>query len=105
MRKVILPQADVALLEPIMAVEIEVPEQFQGTVTGQLSRNRGLITASETREGLCVLMADVPLAEMFNYASELRSVTQGQGSFSMEFSRYAKAPRELLLDVSRGKNR
>jgi elongation factor G len=105
MRKVILPQADMALLEPIMAVEIEVPEQFQGTVIGQLSRNRGLITASETREGLCVLTADVPLAEMFNYASELRSVTQGQGSFSMEFARYAKAPRELLLEVSRGKNR
>lgn len=94
MRDVILPKAEMALLEPVMVVEIEVPEQFQGSILGQLSRKRGLVTSSQSSEGLCVLTAEVPLVEMFNYASELRSVTQGLGTFTMEFSRYAKAPKD-----------
>ncbi len=101
MRDVILPQADVKLLEPVMTVEVETPIEFQGTVTGQLLRMRGMVTASETRDGLCVIAAEVPLAELFNYASELRSITQGQGTFTMAFNRYARMPGEIQDRVLR----
>ena len=99
MRDVILPQAEMVLLEPVMTVEVETPEQFQGSVTGHLLRKRGLVTSSETREGTCVSVAEVPLAEMFDYANEIRSMTQGQGNFTMEFSRYSRTPRDVQKSV------
>lgn len=99
MRKEILPNADVVLLEPVMKLEIEVPEDFQGAVAGHLAKNRGLVTASETSDSTCVLVAEVPLAEMFDYANNLRSMTQGQGSFSMEFLDYRVTPRSIQAEV------
>jgi elongation factor G len=99
MRNVILPRAEMTLLEPVMKVEIETPEPFQGSVSGHLSRKRGVVTGSETTDGLCVMTAEVPLAEMFDYANDIRSMTQGQGSFTMEFSRYARTPRDVQESV------
>lgn len=99
MRKVILPEADVRLLEPIMTVEVEAPAEFQRSVTGHLLRSRGLITASENHNGLCTITADVPLAELFDYAGELRGVTQGQGTFTTAFNRYALVPDDVAARV------
>ncbi|MCA9062624.1 MAG: elongation factor G [Planctomycetaceae bacterium] len=99
MRKAILPEADVRLLEPIMTVEVDVPAEFQGTVTGHLLRLRGHITASENHNDLCVMTADVPLAELFEYTSELRGMTRGQGTFTMAFSRYAMVPADVAARV------
>lgn len=96
MRREILPQADVVLLEPVMRLEIEVPEEFQGAVTGHLLKNRGLVTSSVTDHSGCVISAEVPLAEMFNYAGDLRSMTQGKGSFAMELLDWQEAPAGVL---------
>ena len=94
-----LRKANVALQEPIMKVEIEVPEEFQGSVTGHLSGKRGIITSSEVRIHTCIILAEVPLAMMFDYANELRSMTQGKGTFSMEFLQYRILPKSLQDDV------
>ena len=94
-----LKKAGMALQEPIMQLEIDVPEEYQGPVSGHLSSKRGIITSSETRQGTCVIAADVPLAEMFDYANELRSMTQGKGGFSMEFARYRQVPKNIQEDV------
>ena len=95
----VLKQAKVALLEPIMKLEVEVPEVFQGSVCGHLSGKRGMIGKAEVRSGTSVILADVPLAEMFDYANELRSMTQGQGMFTMEFGRYRQMPRGIQDEV------
>ena len=94
-----LKKADMALLEPIMKLEIEAPDEFQGGVTGHVSQKRGLIQNTQTKEGNCVIEAEVPLANMFDYANELRSMTQGKGGFSMEFSHYAKCPKNIQEEV------
>jgi elongation factor G len=80
------------LLEPIMAVEVVVPEPFIGEVSGDLSSRRGKITNLEARNGLRVLEAKVPLAEMFGYATQLRSNTQGRATYTMQFSHYERVP-------------
>ncbi len=80
-------------LEPIMKLEVSCPEEFQGNVVGQINQRRGLIKGAETQEGFTVIEAEVPLAEMFEYSTELRSATQGKGEFTMEFFRYAAVPR------------
>ena len=94
-----LKKAKLALQEPIMKLEVELPEEFQGPVTGHISSKRGLITSTEARQGTSVILAEVPLASMFDYANELRSMTQGKGSFSMEFSRYKLIPANLQEEV------
>jgi elongation factor G len=94
-----LKKADVALLEPIMKLEVEVPEEYQGAVTGHISSKRGLITSTDTREGTAYIMAEVPLASMFDYANELRSMTQGKGGFSMEFGAYKQVPKNIQQEV------
>jgi elongation factor G len=94
-----LKKADVALLEPIMKIEVEVPEEFQGAVTGHLASRRGIITTTDMRQGTSVILAEVPLAEMFDYANQLRSMTQGKGSFSMEFGMYRQVPRNIQEEV------
>ncbi|HEX8203253.1 MAG TPA: elongation factor G [Isosphaeraceae bacterium] len=85
-------KADPVLLEPIMKVEIETPVEFQGPVTGQVSSKRGVVLGTENRGGFAIILAEVPLAEMFGYSNDLRSMTQGKGGFSMEFLKYQRLP-------------
>ncbi|MGA1622621.1 MAG: elongation factor G, partial [Synechocystis sp.] len=98
-------QASPVLLEPVMKVEIEVPENFVGNVIGDLNSRRGQIEGQETEQAIAKVTASVPLAEMFGYATDIRSKTQGRGIFSMEFSHYAEIPRtvaEAIIAKSRG---
>jgi elongation factor G len=91
-----LRRADPVLLEPIMAVEVETPEDFMGNVVGDLNSRRGMIQGMEDIPGGGKLVrAEVPLAEMFGYATTLRSLTQGRAIYSMEFKHYAEAPRNV----------
>jgi len=94
-----MKQARPALLEPIMHVEVYAPDQYSGDLMGNLSSRRGKISGSEVRGGSVVVKAQVPLAEMLSYANELTSMTQGRGSYSMEFSHYDFVPNELAEKV------
>jgi elongation factor G len=78
-----------------MNLEVEAPSEFQGSITGHLASKRGMITSSETMGASVVLRAEVPLATMFDYANELRSMTQGKGGFTMEFNRYKQVPKSI----------
>ena len=88
------PKAKPTILEPIMQVEVQFPEEFQGAVIAQLNQRRGTIANTEKHEAFVTAMAEVPLADMFGYATDLRSATQGKGEFSMEFKRYAEVPKQ-----------
>ncbi|CRK93506.1 CLUMA_CG007042, isoform A [Clunio marinus] len=77
------------ILEPIMSVEVTCPEEFQGTIIGQLNKRHGIITGTDGTEGWSSIYAEVPLNDMFGYVGELRSMTQGKGEFCMEYSRYS----------------
>jgi elongation factor G len=93
-------KADPVLLEPMMAVEVETPEEFMGNVMGDLSARRGIVQGMEDLPGgMKVVRAEVPLAEMFGYATQLRSLTQGRATYSMEFKHYAEAPRHVAETV------
>ena len=92
-------KADPALLEPIMAVEVVTPEDYMGSVNGDLSSRRGVIQAMEDAPAGKVVRAEVPLAEMFGYATSLRSATQGRATYAMEFKRYAVAPSNIAEQV------
>jgi elongation factor G len=88
------------LLEPMMKVEVVVPEEFLGDVMGQLNSRRGNIQGMEVRPGNAqAVRAMVPLAEMFGYATQLRSVTKGRGVFSMEFDHYAAIPQSVAAEI------
>ena len=87
------------LLEPIMSVEVVTPEVNMGDVVGDLNRRRGLIDGMQENPSGKVVTAEVPLAEMFGYATDLRSATQGRATFTMEFSRYAEAPRTIAEEI------
>ena len=94
------------ILEPIMKVEVQAPEDFQGSVVGQLNQRRGTILNTENREGYVVAVAEVPLNAMFGYSTDLRSATQGKGEFTMEFARYSPVPRaeqEAMMKAYREK--
>ena len=88
-----------AILEPIMRVEVEVPTDYQGNVIGDLTSRRGIIINTEPRPDVAQIICDVPLSEMFGYATDVRSMTQGRGTFSMEFSCYRQAPRDVQEEV------
>ncbi|MFW7380545.1 MAG: elongation factor G [Oligoflexus sp.] len=83
------------LLEPIMRVEAETPVEFQGTVQGDLSSRRGILLGSDMRDDYAVIIAEVPLSEMFGYSTDLRSKTQGKAGFSMEFASYRAVPSSI----------
>ncbi|MFM7648758.1 MAG: elongation factor G [Cyanobium sp.] len=95
------------LLEPMMKVEVEIPEDFLGSVIGDLSSRRGQVEGQSVDDGQSKVQAKVPLAEMFGYATQLRSMTQGRGIFSMEFSHYEEVPRnvaEAIISKNQGKS-
>jgi len=92
-------KAGAAVLEPIMKLETQAPEEFQGSVMGQINQRRGMILNSSTNEGYCVIEAEVPLSEMFGYSTDLRSATQGKGEFTMEFMKYSVAPRNVQEEM------
>jgi elongation factor G len=92
-------KADPALLEPLMRVEVTTPEDFMGDVIGNLNAKRGQIDGLDERGTSRVIRAHVPLAEMFGYATELRSMTQGRAAYSMEFSHYAEVPSSLANEL------
>ncbi|NET28219.1 elongation factor G [Okeania sp. SIO1I7] len=98
-------KASPVLLEPMMKVEVEVPEDFIGNIIGDLNSRRGQIENQELESSVAKVTAKVPLAEMFGYATDMRSKTQGRGMFSMEFSNYEEVPRnvaETIIAKSRG---
>ena len=92
-------KGDPALLEPMMAVEVTTPEQFLGTVIGDLNSRRGHIQATDEQHGNKVIRASVPLSEMFGYVGDLRSKTSGQASYSMEFDSYRETPRSVAEEI------
>jgi elongation factor G len=100
-------KASPVLLEPIMKVEVVVPEEYMAAVYGDLNARRSAIQGSENRSGSNVIRAEVPLAQMFGYATDLRSRTQGRANFTMHFSHYAEAPNSIaqeIIDKNKGKS-
>ncbi|MBL7215752.1 MAG: elongation factor G [Phycisphaerae bacterium] len=87
------------LLEPIMAVEIELPTEFQGSIVGDLNSRRGIIMGTEARDTFTVVNAEVPLASMFGYATVIRGMSKGMATFTMEMKRYAKVPVKIAEEV------
>ncbi|MEK6562228.1 MAG: elongation factor G, partial [Candidatus Binatota bacterium] len=88
------------LLEPIMAVEVVVPEEFMGEVIGDLSSRRGKVLGMDSRPAAQVIEARVPLAEMFGYATDLRSMSQGRATYTMQFSHYEPVPATISEEIS-----
>ena len=88
-------RASPVLLEPMMAVEVETPEDFMGNVMGDLSSRRGMVQGMDDVAGTKVIKAEVPLAEMFGYSTTLRSLSQGRATYTMEFKHYAEAPKNV----------
>jgi len=93
-------KASPVILEPIMSVEVVVPEEFSGPVFGDLNGRRGRIQGMETRAGAQVIAANVPLAEMFGYATDLRSMTQGRATYTMQFSHYEPVPQLISEEIT-----
>ena len=92
-------KAKPVLLEPVMSVEVVTPEDYVGTVNGDLNRRRGILEGAETSHGGRLIKAKVPLSEMFGYSTDLRSATQGRATYTMEFSRYAEAPKSVVETI------
>jgi len=92
-------KAGAVLLEPIMKVEVVTPEDYMGDVMGDLNRRRGMLQGMEDAPAGKVIRAEVPLAEMFGYATDVRSMSQGRATYSMEFSRYMEAPSSVAQQV------
>ena len=97
-------KAKPVLLEPIMKVEVETPEDYMGDVIGDLNRRRGMIEGMDDMPTGKIVRAQVPLSEMFGYATDLRSQTQGRASYSMEFLKYNEAPNNVAQAVIEARN-
>ena len=89
------PKAGPVILEPIMKLEVSAPDEFQGNIIGQINQRRGVIKNTQSQNKFVTIESEVPLAEMFNYSTELRSATQGKGEFTMEFARYSQVPNNI----------
>jgi elongation factor G len=87
------------LLEPIYRVEVTIPDEYMGDVIGDMNRRRGRIMGMDQVNGMQVVSAEVPQAEMFKYATDLRSMTQARGSFTMKFERYEEMPANMAQKV------
>jgi len=99
-------KAKPVILEPIMKVSVECPSEFQGNVMASINQRRGMITSSAEDGVFTTVEAEVPLAEMFGYATALRSLTQGKAEFTMEFSKYLKVPKSVEEElISKHKER
>ena len=92
-------QAKSVILEPIMRVEVTVPEEYMGDVIGDVNSRRGKMEGMEARSGMQIIRAFIPLAEMFGYATDLRSRTQGRGTYSMEPSHYEEVPKSVFEKI------
>jgi elongation factor G len=92
-------KASPVLLEPVMSVEVVTPEEFLGTVNGDLNRRRGQVMGQEQRGNALAVQAFVPLGEMFGYATDLRSSTQGRATFTMQFERYEQVPDNIAQEI------
>ena len=88
------------LLEPIMKVEIDVPDEYVGDVMSNLNSRRGSVRGMEMKNGVQAIECDVPLSEMFGYATTLRSITQGRATFTMLFDHYAEVPQSIAEKVT-----
>jgi elongation factor G len=95
-------KADPVLLEPMMSVEVETPEDYAGTVMGDLTSRRGLVQGMDeiAGGGGKIIQAEVPLSEMFGYSTALRSATQGRATYTMEFKHYAAVPKHILDQIA-----
>jgi len=102
-----MKKADPVIMEPIMKVEVEVPEDYLGTVMGDCTRRRGVLQGTESVNGTQIVKADIPLSEMFGYSTDLRSNTQGRGSYTMTFSHYSEVPKSVSEKITgdRAKNK
>jgi len=98
-------EADPALLEPMMAVEVVTPEEYMGDVMGDLNRRRGMVGGMEDSAAGKIINAEVPLSEMFGYATDLRSATQGRATYTMEFLKYAEVPANIAESIIDGSRR
>ena len=92
-------KAKPALLEPVMSVEVTVPDEYMGPVNGDLISRRGQLVGTDKMGSTQIIRAMVPLSEMFGYATDLRSKTQGRASFTMHFGRYEEVPRNLAEEI------
>jgi elongation factor G len=99
------PKTAPKLLEPIMNIEIECPENFQGSVVGDITRRRGIMASNDIVESVSVIKAEVPLAETFGYATDLRSMTQGQGTFTMELFVFRQTPSNIQEEIIAAKKK
>ncbi len=97
-------KADPAILEPMMKVEVEVPEEYMGDVIGDLNRRRGEVNSMDDRHGNKIVNAFVPLSEMFGYSTDLRSATQGRATYSMEFDHYKEVPKNVSEEIIKKRN-
>ena len=92
-------KADPVLLEPIMKVDVETPDDYLGDVMGNITRRRGVLSGTDVRNGTQIIHADIPLGEMFGYATDLRGLTQGRGNFTMEPSHYLEVPKAIAEKI------
>jgi len=97
----VYPRAKPVVLEPVMKLEVESPVEFQGAVLKTVMQRRGTVVGTTEEDGFCRLEAEVPLAEMFGYATDLRSCTQGKAEFTMEFARYVRVPSEIQENLKK----
>jgi elongation factor G len=97
-------KAGACILEPMMKVEIEVPEEYMGDVIGDVNKRRGQINSMDDRAGVKLVDSLVPLSEMFGYSTDLRSMTQGRGTYSMVFEKYMEVPKNVSDEIIKARS-